>query len=101
MPEVWPEVAWVLEAFGALSVSRPITMGGIGFIPITEIVAWADINGVEDAATLVRHIRALDAVYVADWAERQKRDASRRKNERGDVPGAGPAGPSRDGDRDP
>jgi len=91
MPEAWPEVAWVLEAFGELSASRPMGMGAIGFIPIVEVATWAAINGVEDAATLARHIRALDAVYVADWAERQKSDADRRKNERREDHGGRPS----------
>lgn len=87
MPEVWPEVAWYLEAFNELTWSRPVGMG-IGYIPISEVVAWADANGVEDVALLIRHIRALDAVYVAECIERQKRDADRRANERGHVQGA-------------
>lgn len=79
MPEAWEEVAWILTAFAELSASRPIGFGSIGFIPIVEVAAWADANGVEDVAMLIRHVRALDAVYVDHWTEKQKRDAKTRR----------------------
>lgn len=91
MPELWPEIAWYLEAFNELTVYRPVGMGSIGYIPATEIVAWAAASGVEDVPTLIRHIRALDAVYVAEWVERQKRDADRTKEQREAGRGTGGA----------
>lgn len=82
MPQLWPECAWYLEAFYQLSGSRQLGMGTIGYIPIVEIAAWAAIHGVDDTATLVRYVRALDVVYINEWVERQKRDADRAKNQR-------------------
>jgi hypothetical protein len=79
MPELWPECAWYLEAFKELTWSRPLGMSSLGYIPVGEIVAWAAANAVEDVPTLIRHVRALDALYVADWTERQKRESERRE----------------------
>ncbi len=91
MPELWPEVAWYLDAFKELSWSRPVGFGSIGYVPVVEIVAWADANGVQDVPTLIRHVRALDIVYVAEQVERQKRDAHRAKDQREADRGTGGA----------
>jgi hypothetical protein len=88
MPDLWPEVAWVLTAFGELTLDRPVGFGSIGYITTPAIVAWAVVNEVDDVPCFLRHIRALDREYVADQIEKQKRDAeSRRQNERGEDHG--------------
>lgn len=89
MPELWPDLAWYLEAFNELKWDRAVGFGAIGYIPTPAIVRWGEANGIEDLALLVRHLHALDIVYVADCVEKQKRDADRAQKQREGAGGAG------------
>ena len=91
MPEVWPECELPMLAFKELSASRPLGMGGVGYIPAAEVAAWGGMYGVDDLPTLWRHVHALDLVYVADYSEKAKRDHDQRQQQR---PGARQPGES-------
>ena len=77
---------WTIEywdAFQRLSSSRTAHQGGIGPIPLSEIVAYLNvmnIRDVDDRLTYIKMIQSLDSVYVKHINEKAKRDAeSRRK----------------------
>jgi hypothetical protein len=49
--------------------------GGMGFIGAQEVLAWGRLHEVADLQTLWRHVHAIDLAYVADWNEKQSREA--------------------------
>lgn len=62
----WNQSIW--SGFNLLSSARPIHMGGVGYIPLSEIVVWmneARIQDVDDRQVAVDMIRALDSVFVS------------------------------------
>jgi len=55
------------DAFWVLHGSRGASMGGPMPIPLTEMLAWCDLRGIEDSEDrmeLLQHIRTMDAVYL-------------------------------------
>lgn len=55
------------KAFQVLSASRPIGMGAVGAIPLSEIAAYLALFGVydyEERDAYVTMIQALDSVYL-------------------------------------
>ena len=81
---------WVIEyweAFQHLGNSRTMQQGGVGPIPLTEIVAWMDVTylrDVDERLRTVRMIQSLDKVYckhVNDKAAAQ-REAEAKKRKR-------------------
>lgn len=81
-PDLWPDCELYMQAFRELALSRPLGMGAIGYIAVSEVVAWGRMAGVEDLETLWRHVHALDAVYVQDFTDAQARDADRNQKQR-------------------
>jgi hypothetical protein len=82
----WVTDYW--EAFQLCSSSRAITQGGIGPIPLSEIVAYLNasyIRDVEERLRTIKMIQCLDRVYVSHVNEKVKRDADleRQKARRG------------------
>ena len=79
---------WVCEywdAFQVLIQSRAIHQGGIGPIPLSEIVAYIDcvyIRDVDDRLTFIKMIQSLDNVYVTHVnkkaQQRAKADRAKR-----------------------
>lgn len=68
-----------MAAFWHLHTCRHVDgMGGIGPIPWTAIVAYADRAGLDREAgdVLVEVVRSLDRVYLDDERERMRKDAS-------------------------
>jgi hypothetical protein len=69
-------VPWAVEyyrAFHTLSSSRPMGMGGVGPIPISEVLAYFEVFEVRDPderETYVTMIQALDSVYLQKQSER-------------------------------
>ncbi len=61
---------WVSEywaGFQVLGGSRIVHQGGIGPIPLTEIVAYIDViylSDVDERLKFIRMIQSLDSVYV-------------------------------------
>lgn len=60
-------------------------MGGIGPIPLSEIVAYLDMFGVtdiDDREYWIRMIRVLDRVYIDFMNKKVKRERDRAKKSR-------------------
>lgn len=67
-PRLRPWVADCYAAFQMLSNSRPVGMGGVGPIPISEMLAYFEtfeIHDPEERETYITMIQALDSVYLA------------------------------------
>lgn len=66
-PRLTPWVADYYKAFQLLSFSRPVGMGGVGAIPISEMVAYFGLAGIHDPderETFVTMMQALDSTYL-------------------------------------
>ncbi len=85
---------WVADywkAFQVLGGSRAASQGGIGPIPLSEIVAYMDtvyLRDVDERLTFIKMIQSLDNIYVKHindkaqqrvQAERTKRGTKMRK----------------------
>ena len=76
---------WVTEywnAFQVLSGSRAIHQGGIGSIPLTEIVAYMEatyLSNVDERLKFIKMIQSLDSVYVVHVNDKAKRNAESAK----------------------
>lgn len=70
-PDLPKEFEWLMEAFWVLHSSRQSGMG-IGYIPLTEIKAYAEMFDVPDVRMLVGCIRALDRIFVERESEKAK-----------------------------
>jgi hypothetical protein len=53
---------WV--AFWTLSNSRAVGFGAVGFVPVTEIEAYARIYQIDDVQLFLHYIRSMDVLYV-------------------------------------
>ena len=81
---------WVIEyweAFQNLGNSRTMQQGGVGPIPLTEIVAWMDViylRDVDERMRTVRMIQSLDKVYCKHVNDRAAaaREAEAKKRKR-------------------
>ena len=70
----WVTDYW--EAFQILGGSRIVHQGGVGPIPLTEIVAYMDatyLRNVDERLKLIRMIQSLDNVYVQHINEKSKK----------------------------
>lgn len=77
----WVMPCW--NAFQLLTASRPLGMGGVGPIPLTEIEAYCrmyQVDDLDEREQLVTMIRALDSVYLVKQAA--IRAAEQKKNGR-------------------
>jgi len=66
-PRLKPWVADYYKAFQMLSSSRPIGMGAVGAIPISEMAAYLDLFGIldhEERELFITMMQALDSVYL-------------------------------------
>jgi len=76
----WVTEYW--EAFHILGGSRIIHQGGVGPIPLTEIVAYMDavyLRSVDERLTLIKMIQSLDNVYVKHVNEKSKKSVADAK----------------------
>jgi hypothetical protein len=67
MPKLIPYLAEYMEAFDLLSASRSITFGGVGPIPLSEILcymSWSGVEGLTEQKRLIRILQALDGEYL-------------------------------------
>jgi len=62
-PDLWPENERYLQAFNSLSPRR-ICGADVGPIPLTEVVAYADLIGIGDRETLMRRVVACDDAWL-------------------------------------
>lgn len=79
-PSLTPWIAGYYEAFMVLGDSRPVYMGGLGPIQLTEIAAYCGLYGITDPDEVddfLYMIRALDTEYLTLLAERRKREDSK------------------------
>ena len=89
---------WILEyweAFQVLSSSRLVHQGGIGPIPLSEMVSYMDtvnLVDVDERLKLIKMIQALDKVYVKHINSKVKRESELRR-------GKAPSRPVRKGRR--
>lgn len=73
-----------MAAFYDLCTQRSGGFGSIGYIPISEVLAWCVVNDVRDqrdVSALVRHVKAMDAVYITEVTERQRREAEAKRHD--------------------
>lgn len=60
-------------AFAELNGSRPLGMGAVGAIPLSEVEAWQRLNGVRLSPWEVETIIAMDRASVSVMAANAKR----------------------------
>jgi hypothetical protein len=66
-PRLRPWVVDYYRAFNVLSASRPLGMGAVGSIPVSEIAAYLnlfEVHDYEEREAYVTMIQALDSVYL-------------------------------------
>lgn len=83
----WVQEYW--DAFQLLSSSRIVHQGGIGPIPISEIVAYMDatyLTDVDERLKLIMMIQALDSIYVNHINEKAKRESKSRASMKKPAP---------------
>ncbi|QDQ26702.1 hypothetical protein FNU76_10185 [Chitinimonas arctica] len=73
MPPLDPDNARWYQAFNDLNPSR-VAGFGPGSIPVSEILAYAQLLQVDDRDTLFRRIRACDHTWLQHAADQQKTD---------------------------
>lgn len=70
-PEVFPDLVDVVQAFFTLSRSRQI-----GNVPspilVSEMLAYAQVFGVDDLEMFVTYIQTADDVYLSNFMDRMK-----------------------------
>lgn len=77
---------WYLRAFYQLTYSRPTDgMGGIGFIPCSEILNYAKYMGVIDYDKFLTVMQACDAVYLEN--EISKRNKAQEDSQAKSIEG--------------
>lgn len=66
LPSIPSGIAWAWEAYGLLSARRTYTNAGPQPIQISEMVALAEVLGLDDSDRLdmMRYVTALDDLYV-------------------------------------
>lgn len=67
------ECAALWAAFGELSGSRPLGMGAVGHIPMSEVEAWQRLHGVRLSSWEVDTLTAIDRAAVSVMAANAKR----------------------------
>ena len=76
-PRLLPWLLMYYSAFMELTHSRIVHQGGIGYIPLSEYVAYMEmvrIDDIEERELFIKMVKALDSVYV----ERVNADIRRR-----------------------
>lgn len=70
------------KAFQVLSSSRPIGMGVVGAIPVSEMLAYLDVIEVrdrEERETFITMVQALDSVYLPHVNKSAEAEADKAK----------------------
>ena len=75
-PRVHPANAFYEEAYSDLSTERPLTMGGVGPIPMSAVINYAEYYDLTtyESDRLWRVIKAVDRVELALKARDRSRD---------------------------
>ena len=64
-----------------LNTSRQMTMSGAGPIPVSEVLAYMCVKGIEDTEERERYVlfvAALDVVYMEHVQAKQKAEQAKR-----------------------
>ena len=74
MPQltIWTSAYW--EAWSFLRGSRSLGFGAVGWIPVSEIIAYLDLIREDDPEERLRYLRmvlSLDDLYVSKMNERK------------------------------
>ena len=78
----WVSEYW--QAFQILSGSRLLHQGGVGQIPLSEIVAFMDatyLKDVDERLLFIKMIQSLDSVYVTHINTKAKQQAESRSKQ--------------------
>jgi len=78
-PRLKPWGADYYRAFQTLSTSRPTGMGGVGAIPLSEMMAYfalSEIRDPDERETYVKMIQALDSTYLTHMNKKSEDAAS-------------------------
>lgn len=78
------------EAFNLLNDARPVSFGGQGAIPLTEIEAYMrvdNITGWDERFHFMRMIKRMDAAYLKFKQDKQE-EQDRRNKQRQQVGGS-------------
>lgn len=76
---MWTQEYW--NGFQILSGSRIVHQGGVGPIPLSEIVAYMDatyLRDVDERLTFIKMIQSLDKVYVGHINDKAKKDRDKQ-----------------------
>lgn len=74
-PVVWAHLDLIYEAFWVMNLERPVGFG-LGFIPLTSILAYLDLLGIlgqADRLYWFKMFRALDVEYLSIHADERKK----------------------------
>lgn len=66
-PKLHAWLNWYYDAFWIIDSGRPIYQGSVGRIPLTEMLAYLALIGldeIEDRQLFVKMMRGLDSIYV-------------------------------------
>jgi hypothetical protein len=89
-PEPTLHASTYLSAFNYLSTSRIVTVEGVGSIPVSEILAYADLNrlnGLEDRQDLLFYVQVCDLAYLEALRRKQpKHGSGKHATSRGRLP---------------
>lgn len=81
-PHVTPWISEYWDAFQILSSSRIVHQGGIGPIPLSEMVAYMDATylvDVDERLKFIRMMQSLDRVYVTHINSKAKQQSEQRR----------------------
>lgn len=76
---MWTQEYW--QGFQILSGSRIVHQGGVGPIPLSEIVAYMDatyLTDVDERLTFIKMMQALDKVYTNHINQKAKQDREKQ-----------------------
>jgi len=83
-PRLLPHQYGYWEAFQFLQTSRPVGFGGIGYIPLSEILAYClhyGITDYEERNDLIHCVKALDIEYVNIVSKQHEEERELREQE--------------------
>ena len=81
-PRVTPWISEYWDAFQILGSSRIVHQGGIGPIPLSEMVAYMDavyLVDVDERLKFIRMMQSLDRVYVTHINSKAKQQSEQRR----------------------
>lgn len=68
MPALSRHLNIYFEAFDLLSPARPVNFGGVGLIPLRDILSyldWQSIRNRDEQLKWIRYLQAMDSEYLS------------------------------------